>query len=51
MCMDSHEKVLRQHGISAQGVQSAARIAAVIHAVAVTLEQHRASEATLSAAA
>ncbi|MBS0193162.1 MAG: carboxymuconolactone decarboxylase family protein [Proteobacteria bacterium] len=38
-CMDSHEKVLRQHGISAQGVQSIARIAAVVHAVAVTLEQ------------
>ena len=39
MCMDSHEKTLRQHGVSAQGVQSALRIAAVVHAVAVTLEQ------------
>ena len=38
-CMDSHEKTLREHGVSAQGVQSAARIAAVVHAVAVTLEQ------------
>jgi alkyl hydroperoxide reductase subunit D len=38
-CIDSHEKVLRDHGITAQGVQSAVRIAAVIHAVAVTLEQ------------
>jgi alkyl hydroperoxide reductase subunit D len=38
-CLDSHEKVLRQHGASAQAVQSAARIAAVVHAVAVTLEQ------------
>lgn len=38
-CMDSHEKVLRAHGITAQGVQSAVRIAAVLHAVAVTLEQ------------
>ena len=38
-CMDSHEQVLRQHGISAQGVQSAVRIAAVVHAAAVTLEQ------------
>lgn len=37
-CMDSHEKTLRQHGLGAQAVQSAARIAAVIHAVAVTLE-------------
>jgi alkyl hydroperoxide reductase subunit D len=39
MCMDSHEKVLRGHGVSAQGVQSAVKIAAVVHAVAVTLEQ------------
>lgn len=38
MCMDSHEKVLRQHGIGAQGVQSAVRIAAVLHAVANTLK-------------
>jgi alkyl hydroperoxide reductase subunit D len=38
-CLDSHEKTLRQHGVSAQGVQSVARIASVIHAVAVTLEQ------------
>jgi alkyl hydroperoxide reductase subunit D len=38
-CLDSHEQVLREHGVSAQGVQSAARIAAVVHAVAVTLEQ------------
>ena len=39
MCLDAHEKTLRQHGVNAQGVQSAVRIAAVIHAVAVTLEQ------------
>lgn len=39
LCMDSHEKTLRKHGVSAQAVQSAVRIAAVIHAVAVTLEQ------------
>jgi alkyl hydroperoxide reductase subunit D len=38
-CMDSHEKTLREHGVTAAGVQSAARIAAVVHAVAVTLEQ------------
>ena len=41
-CVDSHEKTLRQHGASSQAVQSAARIAAVIHAVAVTLEQSEA---------
>lgn len=38
-CVDSHEKALRKHGVSSQAVQSAARIAAVVHAVAVTLEQ------------
>lgn len=38
-CLDSHERVLRQHDVSAQGVQSALKIAAVLHAIAVTLEQ------------
>jgi lipoyl-dependent peroxiredoxin subunit D len=40
-CMASHERALQKHGVSAQAVQSAVRIAAVIHAVAVTLEQSR----------
>ncbi len=39
MCMDSHEQVLRKTGATPDGIQSAVRIAAVIHAVAVTLEQ------------
>jgi len=30
---------VREHDVSAQGVQSALKIAAVIHAVAVVLEQ------------
>lgn len=38
-CMDSHEKTLRKHGVSAQAIQSAVRIAAVVHAAAVTVEQ------------
>ena len=38
-CMDSHERVIREHDVSAQGVQSALKIAAVVHAVAVILEQ------------
>jgi alkyl hydroperoxide reductase subunit D len=38
-CMASHEKTLRKHEVSALAVQSTARIAAVIHAVAVALEQ------------
>lgn len=39
MCMDSHEKTLRKHEVDAPAIHSAVRIAAVIHAVAVTLEQ------------
>jgi alkyl hydroperoxide reductase subunit D len=42
-CLDSHERVVREHGISAQGVQSTLKIAAVVHAVAVTLEQSAAA--------
>jgi alkyl hydroperoxide reductase subunit D len=37
--MDSHEKTLRKHDVSVQTVQSAVRIASVVHAVAVTFEQ------------
>lgn len=42
-CMESHEKTLRKHEASTQTIQSAVRIAAVIHAVAVTLEQAEAA--------
>ncbi|HZP67529.1 MAG TPA: carboxymuconolactone decarboxylase family protein [Rudaea sp.] len=45
MCMDSHEKTLKKHGVSAQAIQSAVRIAAVVNAVAVTLEQVDRSDA------
>ncbi len=38
-CLDSHERVVRDHDVSAQGVQSTLKIAAVVHAVAVVLEQ------------
>ena len=34
MCIDSHEKVLKQHGVSAEAIQAAARIGAVMTAVA-----------------
>ena len=34
MCIDSHEKVLQQHNIKAETIQAAARIAAVMQAVA-----------------
>lgn len=34
MCIDSHEKVLRQHGVATEIIQTAARVAAVIKAAA-----------------
>jgi alkyl hydroperoxide reductase subunit D len=44
MCIDSHEKVLREAGVTAEAIQAAVRIAAVVHAVAVTLQSDRAVE-------
>jgi alkyl hydroperoxide reductase subunit D len=38
LCVSSHEKKLRAHGITREQIQSAVRIAAVIHAVAGVLE-------------
>jgi alkyl hydroperoxide reductase subunit D len=34
MCLGAHERALREHGVTAEAVQSAVRIAAVIYAVA-----------------
>lgn len=34
MCIDSHEKVLKGHGVAAEVVQTAARVGAVLKAVA-----------------
>ena len=50
-CVASHERALRKHGVSAQAVQSAARIAAVIHAIAVVLEQQAAAASVPAAQA
>ncbi len=38
MCIDSHEKVLREAGLSIEAIQAAVRIAAVVHAVAAVLD-------------
>ena len=38
MCMESHEKVVRAGGLTAEQVQAAVRIAATVHAVAATLD-------------
>ena len=49
VCIDSHEKVLREAGLSTEQIQAAVRIAAVVHAVAATLDGE--SVAAMAAAA
>ncbi len=38
MCIESHEKVLRDHGLTTEQVQAAVRVASVVHAVAATVD-------------
>ena len=49
-CIDSHEKALRNLGFTTEQVQAAVRIAAVVHAVAATLdgEEHAADVAAMT---
>ncbi|HEX5045827.1 MAG TPA: carboxymuconolactone decarboxylase family protein [Gammaproteobacteria bacterium] len=49
-CVTAHERVVRKAGVSAEGVQSAVRIAAVIHGIAVALESSGAPAAAQRAA-
>ena len=49
-CLAAHERVVRKAGMSAEGVQSAVRIAAVIHGIAVALESQAAGEEARRAA-
>ncbi|MFO0986043.1 MAG: carboxymuconolactone decarboxylase family protein [Alphaproteobacteria bacterium] len=51
LCLESHEQVLRDHGVGREAIQAAARVAAVVHAVAVTLEAEAATAAPLAEAA
>lgn len=52
MCITAHEKVVRAAGINTEQVQAAVRIAAVVHAVSVTLEAEAAAvEGALAQAA
>jgi len=51
MCMESHEKVVRHAGLTQEQVQSAVRIAAVVHAVAAVLDGEDALASTKAAAA
>jgi alkyl hydroperoxide reductase subunit D len=48
-CVRSHEKVVRDKGGSKELVQDAVRIAAVVHAVALTLDTTGAASSTLAA--
>lgn len=38
MCIDSHESVLRQHGVTAEQIQAAVRIGSTINAISAVLE-------------
>lgn len=48
-CVQSHEKVVRDKGGTKEQVQDAVRIAAVVHAVALTLDTAVAASSTLAA--
>lgn len=49
-CIVAHERMLRKEGMGREAIQSAVRIASVIHAVAVILEFEEAAEARAQAA-
>ena len=51
MCLDAHERELRKAGMGADAVQAAVRIAAVVHAVAATLDGEAAMSTGVPAAA
>ena len=51
MCLESHEKVLREHGLSAEQVQAGIRIAATVHAAARTLAAEEALVPAMAQAA
>ena len=43
MCLEAHEHEVRKAGLGTAAIQNAVRIAAVIHAVSVTLENEAAT--------
>jgi alkyl hydroperoxide reductase subunit D len=51
MCLEAHEKVCREHGLSVEQIQAAVRIAATVHAVARTLSAEEALATPLAKAA
>ena len=48
-CVDSHEKVLRDKGITEEIVAAAVRVASVVHAIGAVLDAERVSAAELAA--
>jgi alkyl hydroperoxide reductase subunit D len=44
MCIEAHDKVLREAGVTPEQIQAAVRIAALVHAVAATLDGVAATE-------
>jgi alkyl hydroperoxide reductase subunit D len=44
MCIDAHDKILREAGMTAEQIQAAVRIAALVHAVAATMDGVTATE-------
>jgi alkyl hydroperoxide reductase subunit D len=51
LCIDSHEKVLKEHGVSSEKIQTAVRIAATVMAVARTLQAEGVEGAAIAQAA
>ncbi|HVW73893.1 MAG TPA: carboxymuconolactone decarboxylase family protein [Rhizomicrobium sp.] len=51
VCIDSHEKILREAGLTAEQIQAAVRIAAVVHAIAATLDGEAHGEGVTAQAA
>lgn len=50
-CITAHERLLRDAGVTQEQIQAAVRIAAVVHAVAATLEAEAVQTQVLAAAA
>jgi alkyl hydroperoxide reductase subunit D len=46
LCLDSHEHVLREHGVSTLQIQTCLRIAAVTHAIAALVRAETGLENT-----
>ena len=50
LCIDAHERELRKRAVGPEVIQNAARIAAIVHAVSVTLDDSAAGQVAPAAA-